>query len=80
MGVCILRERGIMKILVKHQDRVYRMNEDGEFKCAHENLEIEEPCCTGGATGYIECACGGQTSVYCPDCNNEDLSDNEASE
>jgi len=28
-------------------------------------------------TGYISCGCGGMTSVYCPDCDNSDLTGDE---
>lgn len=54
------------------------LNEDGEFKCPHENIEIEAPCCSGrDSYGNIDCGCYGSYSVYCPDCHNEDLDQHE---
>ena len=50
-------------------------------KCEHENVVIEEPCCkTVGSSGYIECDCGGETTVYCYDCRNEQLTDDDVEE
>lgn len=66
-------------IKVKHLGYKTAMNEDGEFRCPHENVEIKKPCCSvRGSSGYIECGCGGQYSVYCHDCKNEDLQEWEA--
>ena len=54
------------------------MNEDGEFVCPHNDVDIEAPCCsTPGSSGYIECGCGGMHSVYCNDCHNEDMTDSD---
>lgn len=64
-----------MKIVVKQYGFATEMNEDGEFRCPHYNVEVEPPCCFGGA--IIECGCRGMYSVYCPDCDNEDLTDLE---
>lgn len=51
---------------------------DTRFKCDHELAEVDPPCCsTVGSSGNIECGCGGGFSVYCSDCNNEDLEDYE---
>jgi hypothetical protein len=62
------------KIIVKHEERVSVMNEDGEFCCGHINVIFEPPCCTyAGKTGYIECACGGLGTIYCEDCQNKEL-------
>lgn len=33
------------------------------LRCQHDNLVIEPPCCSG-----VDCACNGQFSMYCPDC------------
>jgi len=65
-----------MKIAVT-QDRytnypVY-LNEDGEFRCPHDNADVEYE---QGGDGYTEPA-GGWT-VYCNDCHNDDLRDDEA--
>jgi len=38
------------------------MNSQGEFRCLHDRIEIED------------------CSVYCYDCDNEDMTDNEATE
>lgn len=70
-----------MKITVKEQGYATVMNEDGEFKCPHENIVIEKPCCSStGSSGYIECGCRGLSTVYCEDCDSEDLTDWESSE
>lgn len=38
-----------------------------QYVCNHSEAEIEKACCsTIGSSGYIECGCGGQDSVYCP--------------
>ena len=67
-----------MKIDIKQTGGTYLL-ENGEFKCQHDNIEIEPPCCTtpDSDTGYISCACGGMTNVYCPDCDNSDLTGEE---
>ena len=50
--------------------------------CTHPDVEVEPPCCTTPEpdTGYIACGCGGQYRVYCPDCHNDELTDDEADE
>jgi len=49
---------------------------DGEWYCAHANSYTEEACCsTTGSSGYIECGCGGQDEVICPnqDCTGIEI-------
>lgn len=54
------------------------LNEDGEFRCPHENVEIEAPCCSGrDKYGNVDCGCYGSYSVYCPDCHNDDMEQHE---
>ena len=54
------------------------LNEDGEFRCPHENVEIEAPCCSGrDKYGNVDCGCYGSYSVYCPDCHNDDMERHE---
>lgn len=54
------------------------LNEDGEFRCPHENVEIEPPCCSGyDSEGLPSCGCYGSYSVYCPDCHNDDINQTE---
>lgn len=49
-----------------------------ELTCDHEFAEVEAPCCsTRGSSGYIECGCGGNYSVFCPDCDYMNMPDNE---
>lgn len=60
------------QIIVKHYER----REDGEYYCTHANIEITEPCC--GITGGASCFCQGLCAVYCKDCDNEDLSEQQA--
>lgn len=62
-----------MKITVTNLDYTTILNEDNEFRCPHENVEVESPCCSG-----YDCGCEGKYNVYCEDCRNEDLRDNEA--
>jgi hypothetical protein len=59
-----------MKILLKQPtNTIFRLTEDGEFACAHEEAYIVEACCSPfqvGESGYVECGCGGMDSVVCP--------------
>lgn len=67
------------KVKVKYIDTGQSsMDEDGEFKCDHINLDIEEPCCKVGSSGTdIECGCQGRRSYYCNDCKNKELTDEQ---
>lgn len=68
-----------MQITVREISTTYHLTEDSEFKCSHQNLEIEPPCCSGfDSEGLLSCGCAGQYAVYCPDCRNEDMSQDEA--
>lgn len=50
------------------------LNEDGEFRCPHEDVDIEPPCCSGrDSEGLPSCGCYGSYSVYCNDCHNDDM-------
>lgn len=51
----------------------YVMNEDGEFRCEHPDVEVEYDI---GGDGITEP--GPSWSVFCPDCHNDDLTDDEA--
>lgn len=48
------------------------MNEDGEFRCPHDNVEVEYDV---GGDGITEP--GPSWSVYCYDCHNEDMTDSQ---
>jgi hypothetical protein len=63
-----------MKIKVSESRHSYptHMNEDGEFRCLHEDVDIEYD---QGGDGITE-PLGGWT-VYCNDCHNDDLQDHE---
>lgn len=50
----------------------YVMNEDGEFRCPHDNVEVEYDV---GGDGITEP--GPSWSVYCYDCHNEDMTDSQ---
>lgn len=41
--------------------------------CSHPNAEVVPPCCTtpDSDTGLISCGCGGQSTVECPDCDDQ---------
>jgi len=70
------------QIQVQYKGYPLYLTEDGEWRCFHAldpvNVEIEPPCCTSpGSSGYIECGCGGRYGVYCPDCDNDDMSDSD---
>lgn len=49
---------------------------DGEWRCWHvidpSEVDVVPPCCSGFSR-IIECGCGGLYSVYCPDCQNDDM-------
>jgi hypothetical protein len=65
-----------MKITVtedKYTKYPVYLNEDGEFRCPHENAEVEYD---SGGDGITEP--GPSWSVYCTDCHNDDLTDYEA--
>ena len=59
-------------IPVKGNSVTYIMNEDGEFMCPHESVEIEYD---RGGDGITEP--GPSWSVYCSDCHNDDMTDSE---
>lgn len=64
-------------------DRKYKSNwldhihEAHDETCPHENVEIDRACCSGFEGGLPSCGCGGRDSVYCPDCDNEDMTDSD---
>lgn len=64
-----------MKIIVKDLSTTKKMYEDGAFRCAHEEINIEEPCCDGH-----DCGCYGLRSIYCVDCENTELTEQDAIE
>lgn len=46
--------------------------------CSHPEAYIEKACCsTPGSSGMIECGCGGQDSVVCPNPKCQGIDDNE---
>jgi hypothetical protein len=54
------------------------LTEDGEYKCLHTEVEITPPCCSGrDSEGNPSCGCGGGYSVYCYECQNEHMTDND---
>ena len=57
---------------IKQEDVTYVMDEDGLFRCTHENVEVEYD---RGGDGITEP--GPSWSVYCSDCHNEDMTDSE---
>jgi hypothetical protein len=58
------------QITVKQDESVYKMSEDGDFLCAHNDVWIEEACCFGrDSDGLIACGCQGLDSIVC---NNND--------
>ena len=60
-----------MTVVVRHiETPTYVMNEDGDFRCPHEDVTIEYE---QGGDGITEPR-GGWT-VDCNDCQNEDLED-----
>ena len=67
-----------MKILVRYEGYPAQLI-DGEWRCQHDNVEVTPPCCNAGQR-IIECGCQGRYSIYCKDCQNEDLRDYEISD
>lgn len=66
-----------MGIAIEYKQSIAVMK-NGEFRCPHDNIEVEKACCSSvSSSGYIECGCGGQDSVYCYDCQNEDMTDKD---
>lgn len=69
-----------MNINVKHEGYALYLTDDIEWRCWHvidaSNVEVEPPCCSAFIR-IIECGCGGMYSVYCPDCQNDDMSEND---
>lgn len=61
------------QIVVRQDNEIYEMTEDGVFHCTHVNLETEAPCCNGN-----NCDCTGSTVFICsnPDCDG--ITDAEA--
>lgn len=66
-----------MRIAVRHEGYEVHLIDD-EWRCPHNDIEVQAPCCTG--SGLIECGCQGRYSVFCHDCQNDDLRDYEAHE
>ena len=70
-----------MKIYIKDLSATYTLDDDCAldepwiFRCNHDNAVVEKPCCDGN-----NCDCHGMTSVYCPDCGGEDLTDEQVEE
>lgn len=63
-----------MKIQVKQVTTINKYDYlDRAFYCTHNNIEVEKPCCNGN-----NCGCWGTDKIYCPDCDNEDLSQYDA--
>ena len=72
-GFRIDTRESIMTILVTNiETPTYILNEDGEFRCPHDEVTVEPPCCNG-----TDCGCHGMHSVYCDDCDNEDMMEHE---
>lgn len=63
-----------MRVEVKYIETSSYSLKDGDtiLTCDHELAEVEPPCCNGN-----DCGCYGRYSVYCWDCNNEDLTDSQ---
>lgn len=64
-----------MQILVRDAPTTYRMDGNGVFRCGHDKAVVEPPCCTGEL-----CACKGVYQVYCPDCRNADVTEEDVEE
>lgn len=69
-----------MTIQVKqYQNQISKMDEDGNFRCVHNRVDILPPCCNGrDSEGFLTCMCMGLYSVLCMDCNNEDMMEYDA--
>lgn len=42
------------------------MFHEQQVKCEHPDAYIEPPCCEPGASGLVECGCGGRPELVCP--------------
>ncbi len=63
-----------MKIVVAQDPYTYAvyLDEDGEFHCPHDNIDVEYD---RGGDGRTEP--GPSWSVYCNDCHNDDMADSQ---
>lgn len=65
-------------LTVRDYSTTYKMTEDGEFVCAHEDAYIEKACCSGrDSEGNPSCACNGQDGVICPAWDCTGIQDHE---
>lgn len=67
-----------MKIKVRYEGYEVHLIND-EWRCPHLNVEVTPPCCSP-LQRIIECGCQGMYSVFCHDCQNDDLRDYEISD
>ena len=68
-------------LTVKDASTTYKMTEDGEFVCAHEDAYIEKACCSGfDSENNPSCGCHGQDSVICPALDCDGIQDWEVDE
>lgn len=68
----------MMPIHIPVQDKDVRQVIDVEVICTHPDAYIDKACCSGpGPNGVVECGCGGQDSVICPNPNCQGIDDNE---
>ena len=67
------------KIVVRSEGYPVHLIE-GEWRCWHvidpSEVEVEPPCCSAFSR-IIECGCGGLYSVYCYDCQNDDMTETD---
>lgn len=64
-------------LTVVDHSTTYKMTEDGEFVCAHEDAYIEKACCPPGTR---DCGCYGSDSVICPALDCDGIQDHEIDE
>lgn len=69
------------QIIVRQDNSVYKMTEDGEFYCAHIEVRIDKACCSGrDSDGLIACGCNGQDNIVCENENCTGIEDWEVEE
>lgn len=72
-----------MNIKVKqYHEAEFRLSEDGDWLCIHNEAYVEPPCCNGSPDEYgrYMCGCDGKSFVLCPAINCTGIQDWEIDE
>lgn len=64
----------VSAVTIKHREVQYKLNEDGEWVCAHINQYVEKACCPPGTE---DCGCKGSDWLICPNPECSGFTDGE---